>query len=77
MLSVISCSEYKLWGTIVAGANVTDIGFTLLNFLCRAEIAKLENMIERIDQQVLRLYIPVTETQSMDVSQSSEALIGV
>ena len=49
----------------------------MLVLLGQTEVADLQNMARWVDQEVLRLDVPVDHSLLMDVSESSEQLVSV
>ena len=59
------------------GANVWNIRFAANKVLRGAEIAQFQNGRFRIEQQILRLDVPVADAQTVNVGQSAEQLVHV
>ena len=67
-LSGVVCgAKYELWGTVITGADVRHIWFIFNQDLGATEIAQLEYTGFRIEQEILRLDIAVTDSHGVDV----------
>lgn len=60
---VVGGSEDELGSSVVARTNVRDVGLALYQVLGAAKVAQFEDARFRVEQQILRLYVPVADTQ--------------
>lgn len=75
--SIVGCSEDKLRGTIIARADVGDIGLVRNEYLRASKIAKLEDTGIWVEQKILRLDISMADALRMYVSEGPEKLVDV
>ena len=66
---VVRRTKDELWRTIVAGADVADVGLASDENLGRAKVAKLEDAGGRVQEEVLRLDIAVADADGVDVHE--------
>lgn len=69
---VLSGSEYQLWSTVASRTDVRQVGLVGQD-LRRSEITNNRPFV--LDQNIVRLYIPVTDVQRMNIIQPPEYLI--
>lgn len=74
---VVGGAKDELGGSVVAGADVGDVGLVLHQDLGAAKVAKLEDTGVGIEKQVLRLDVAVADALRVDVGQSAEELVNV
>lgn len=74
---IVRGTEDELRSAVVARADVRDVGLGAHQVFCGPEVAQLQNARLRIEQQVLRLDVPVAYTQRMDVREAPEQLVHV
>lgn len=66
---VVRSAENQFRGTVVSRANVRDIWLVLDQNLCTSKVAQLENARLRIQQEILWLYVPVTNPLRVNICQ--------
>ena len=66
---IVSSTEDEFWRTVVSRADVGDVWLILHQNLCRAKVTQLQNTGVRVQKQVLRLDISVTDTLRVDVGE--------
>jgi len=72
------CSpEDELGSALLAGADLTDVGFADHKFLGRAEVAHLEHVRGGVDEQVLGFDVAVADLFGVDLGHRPEHLPGV
>lgn len=74
---VVSGAENQLRSAVVSRTNVRDIGFVLHQNLGASKITKLEHTSVGVQEQVLRLDIPMANTLRMDIGKSTEKLVDI
>lgn len=74
---VICGAEDQLRGTVVARANVGNIGFVFDEDLSRTEVAELQNTSVGIQEQILGLDVSMADSLGVDVGQRPEKLVNV
>jgi hypothetical protein len=75
--SVVRRTEDQFRSTVVTRADVADIRFACDQDLCRAEVTELENARSRVQEEILRLNVSMTDSNRVDVGKRSEELIHV
>ena len=74
---VVRRTKDELGRTVVAGADVADVGLACDEDLGRAEVAEFEDAGGRVKEEVLRLDVSVTDADRVDVHQRTQKLIHV
>jgi hypothetical protein len=74
---VVGRAKDELRCSVVARANVRNVGLVLDEYLCTAEIAQLQNTAVGIEEQVLRLNVSVTDALTVNVGERTEQLVDV
>lgn len=74
---VIRGSKNQLWSSVVARANVGYVGLVLHQDLRGTEVTQFEHTCAGIEEQILRLDIPMTDPLRMNVGERPEQLIDV
>lgn len=74
---VLGGSEDQLGRAVVAGADVGHVRLSLHESLGRAEVADLERVRGRVDQDVLRLDVAVAYPDPLQVRDPAEHLVAV
>lgn len=63
LCSIIYCAKDEFGSAVVAAADVRNIRLALDQVLGAAKVTQLQHARLRVEQQVLRLDIPVTDAQ--------------
>lgn len=74
---VVNCTKDEFRRSVVARADVWHIWLALQQLLSAAKVAQFQHSRFRIEQQVLRFNVTMTNAQRMDVSETSEQLVHV
>ena len=74
---VIGSTKDELWSAVVSGADVRDVGLVLDQDLCAAKVTKLQDARLRVQEQVLRFDVSVTDALGVDVGEGAEELVDV
>mmetsp|Transcript_6086 Transcript_6086/g.17155 ORF Transcript_6086/g.17155 Transcript_6086/m.17155 type:complete len:342 (+) Transcript_6086:192-1217(+) len=74
---VVRGSKNQLWRSVVARADVRDVGLPLHKPLGRAEVAQLQRVRVAVHEEVLRLDVAVADPHSVDVRTGAAHLVGV
>ena len=74
---VVRRTKDELWRTIVAGADVADVGLACDEDLGRAEITELEDAGGRVEEEVLRLDVAMADADRVDVHERAQQLVHV
>ena len=69
---VVRRSKDQLWGSVIPGTDVADVGLSRNQDLGRTKVTQFEDAGGRVEQEVLRLDIPVTNANRVDVGQGPE-----
>ena len=77
LCGVICCSEYQLWRSVVAGADVRDVRLVFHQDLRASKIAQLQHACARIEQEVLGFDISMADALRVDVGERAEQLVDV
>jgi len=74
---IVGGTEDELRRSVVAGADVRDVGFVLDEDLGAAKIAELQNSRVGVQEEVLRLDVAVADALGVDVGERAEELVDV
>lgn len=74
---IIRVSKDQFGRSIVPRANIGDVGLSRHKVLSAPEIAHLKDVRVGIHQDILRLDISVTDSNSMNIGQRANQLVGV
>lgn len=74
---VVGRAKDQLGRSVVARADVRNVGLVFDQDLRRSEIAQFENAGVGVQQEILRLDVTVTDPLRMDVGKRSEQLVDV
>ena len=66
---VVGCAKDELGRAVVAGANVADVGLASNKDLGRTKVAELEDARGRVEEQILRLDVSMTNADRVDVGE--------
>lgn len=75
--SVVGSTKDELGGTVVARADVRNVGLVLDQDLCASKIAELQDATARIEQKVLRFDVTMADPLRVDVRERAEELVDV
>lgn len=74
---VVGSTKDEFGGSVVAGADIADIGFAGDEDLGGAKVTKLQNAGGGVEKEILGLDISVAYTDGMDVGKGAEELVHV
>ena len=74
---VIGGTENEFGRTVVPRANIRHVGLVLDQDLCAAEIAQLQDAGGGVEEQILRLDVPMADALRVDVGKRAEQLVRV
>jgi len=74
---VVGRAKDEFGSTIVARADVRDVGLILDQDLGTAKVAELEDAGSGVEEQVLGLDVSVADTLGVDVCEGAEELVDV
>lgn len=74
---VVGRPKDELRGTVVARADVADVGLARDEDLGGAKVAELEDAGGRVEKEVLGLDVTVADTDGVDVHQGTEELVHI
>jgi len=74
---IVGCSENKLRSPIIPRADVTDIGLSRDQNLCRTKITKFQNTSCWVEQQILGFDISMANTNRVDIGKGTEKLVHI
>ena len=69
---VVCRSKDQLWGSVIPGTDVADVGLSRNQDLGGAEVTQFEDAGGRVEQEILRLDVPVTNANRVNISQGPE-----
>jgi hypothetical protein len=69
---VVCRPEDQFWGSVIPRTDVADVGLSCDQDLGRAKVTQFEDAGGRVQQEILRLDIPVTDSNRVNVSQGPE-----
>lgn len=74
---VVGCAENQFRCSVVARADVRDVGLVLDKDLGATEVTQLQNARCRVEQQVLGLDVAMANALRVDVGEGTEQLVSV
>ena len=66
---VVRRTKAELWRTIVAGADVADVGLASNKDLGRTKVAELEDASRGVQKEILGLDVAVADADGVDVHE--------
>ena len=74
---VVRRTKDELWRTVVAGADVADVGLACDENLGRAKVTELEDAGGRVEEEVLRLDVAMADADGVNVHERTEELVHI
>mmetsp|Transcript_63337 Transcript_63337/g.137841 ORF Transcript_63337/g.137841 Transcript_63337/m.137841 type:complete len:275 (-) Transcript_63337:140-964(-) len=74
---VVRSAEDEFGSSVIPGADIGHVGFTLDESLSRAEVAEFQRVCAAIHKQVLRLDVTMTDADCVDIGTRSTHLVRI